>query len=115
MMPLSRNKRIMLDDTDIGLNCLFVLTSVDELISFKVSYSENADNLKKVLLDNFINHQPFICGEFTGYIETFFFIGADNLILSGVYFRMKDSDSFMKRHIVCDLHQMLLFFWYTMG
>ena len=98
MMPLSRNKRIMLDDTDIGLNCLFVLTSVDELISFKVSYSDNADNLKKVLLDNFINHQPFICGEFTGYIETFFFIGADNLILSGVYFRMKDSDSFMKRH-----------------
>ena len=53
---------------------------------------------EKVLLDYFINHQPFICGECTGYIETFFFIGADNLILSGVYFRMKDSDSFMKRH-----------------
>ena len=35
MMPLSRNKRIMLDDTDIGLNCLFVLTSVDELISLR--------------------------------------------------------------------------------
>ena len=45
MMPLSRNKRIMLDDTDIRLNCLFVLTSVDELIRFKVSYSENAANL----------------------------------------------------------------------
>ena len=43
MMPLSRNKRIMLDDTDIGLNCLFVLTSVDELN--KVSYSENTANL----------------------------------------------------------------------
>ena len=98
MVPLSRNKRIMLDDTDIGLNCLFVLTSVDELIRFKVFYSENTANLKIDLLDNFINHQPFICGECTGYIETFFFIGADNLILSGVYFRMKDSDSFMKRH-----------------
>ena len=45
MMPLSRNKRIMLDDTDIGLNCLLALTSVDELIRFKVSYSENTANL----------------------------------------------------------------------